>query len=220
MGTGPGGGIYQILALNLDRDELITQRWFVTSTNPTRPHPLHKAGHPTTTAIMDFTSRCSHRLKVQLARCGSKGTIRAQFADTPQLIRVTPPSWTDSLRSLLLPSCSWSIYTDASWRAIHPIPVEAVFGIQGSHTGRGALFLSANLPDWCSDTMAIRFEIPPTLHSLGGSAQVAELLAIHTGLHLLGLSHRGHENHPPLVSRSGVHGGRGSISLRQPLLSL
>ena len=63
--------------------------------------------------------------------------------------------------------------------------MEAVFGIQGSHSGSGALFLSADYPDWCSHTLAIRFEIPPTLHSLGGSALVAELLAIHTGLHLL-----------------------------------
>ena len=59
--------------------------------------------------------------------------------------------------------------------------MEAVFGIQGSHIERGALFLSANLPEWCSDTRALRFDIPPTLHSLGGSALVAELLAIHTG---------------------------------------
>ena len=40
-------------------------------------------------------------------------------------------------------------------------------------------------PDWCSHIAAVGFEIPPTLHPLCGSAQVAELLAIHAGLHLL-----------------------------------
>ena len=41
------GGIYQILALLQDREELTTQRWTVTSVNPTCPHPLQIAGHPT-----------------------------------------------------------------------------------------------------------------------------------------------------------------------------
>ena len=60
--------------------------------------------------------------------------------------------------------------------------MEAVFGIQGSQRGSGALFLSADLPDWYSDTVAVRFD---TLDHQGSSAQVAELLAIHSGLHLL-----------------------------------
>ena len=51
--------------------------------------------------------------------------------------------------------------------------------------GRGALFLSADFPDWCSHLVAACFEIPPTLRALGGSAQVAELLAIYAGLSLL-----------------------------------
>ena len=38
---------------------------------------------------------------------------------------------------------------------------------------------------WCSNIRAVRFEIPPTLPALGGTAQVAELLAIHAGLQLL-----------------------------------
>ena len=54
-----------------------------------------------------------------------------------------------------------------------------------SHSGRGALFLSADHPDWYSNIRAVRFEIPQTLQVLGGTAQVAELLAIHAGLQLL-----------------------------------
>ena len=54
--------------------------------------------------------------------------------------------------------------------------------MQGIHEGRGALFLSA---DWCAGIVAVRFEIPPTLQALGGTAHVAELMAIHAGLHLL-----------------------------------
>ena len=177
------GSIYQIFALLPDSGELLTQRWLLTSVNSNCRYPLQLAGRPTTSPLSDFTTRCSHRLLVQLASCHRKGTIRAEVEDTPQFTRRT--LWTDAIRPLLLSSSSWSIFTDASWRAIHPIPVEAVFGIQGSHTGRGALFLSADHPDWCSDTLAILFEIPPTLHALGGSALVAELLAIHTGLHLL-----------------------------------
>ena len=45
--------------------------------------------------------------------------------------------------------------------------------------------LSADFPDWCSDITAVCFEIPPTLRALGGTAHVAELLAIQAGLHLL-----------------------------------
>ena len=79
----------------------------------------------------------------------------------------------------------WSVYTDASWRATLPPQAQAMFGTQGTHEGCGALFLSADTPDWCAHIAAVRFEIPPTLRSLGGTAQVAELLAIHTGLQLL-----------------------------------
>ena len=177
------GGIYQTLLP--DRGELITQRWVLTSVNPNCLYPLHLAGHPTASPLSDFTPRCTHRLLVHLARCHRKGTIRAEFEDTPQLTRFAPTSWLANIRPLLRSSSSWSIFTDASWRAIQPIPVEAVFGIQSSHTGCGALFLSADHHHWCADTLALRFEIPPTLHSLGGSALVAELLAIHTGLQLL-----------------------------------
>ena len=94
-------------------------------------------------------------------------------------------SWTDSLRHSLSRVHSWSVYTDASWRAIHPPPAPSLVGMQGTHEGRGALFLSADSPNWCSSIAAVRFDIPPTLHALGGTAHVAELLAIHTGLHLL-----------------------------------
>ena len=51
--------------------------------------------------------------------------------------------------------------------------------------GRGALFLSADLPDWCSEVVAVSFEIPPALRPLGGTPLVAELLAIQAGLQLL-----------------------------------
>ena len=37
----------------------------------------------------------------------------------------------------------------------------------------------------CSYIAGVRFEIPPTLQALGGTAHVVELLAIHAGLHLL-----------------------------------
>ena len=47
------------------------------------------------------------------------------------------------------------------------------------------MFLSSDTPDWCSNIFAARFDIPPTLRSLGGTAHVAELIAIHAGLHLL-----------------------------------
>ena len=44
-----------------------------------------------------------------------------------------------------------------------------------------------SFPDWCSHLLAIRFDIPPTLRSLGGTAR--ELLAIQAGLHLLHALH-------------------------------
>ena len=97
----------------------------------------------------------------------------------------SPPSWTDSIRPSLAGEFSWSVYTDASWRPILPLPAQAVFGLQGSHEGQGALFLSADSPDWCSSLAGVRFEIPPILQALGGTAHVAELLAIHAGLYLL-----------------------------------
>ena len=137
----------------------------------------------------DFCTRCTSRLIVLLARCLQRGTIRAEFTDTPSLGQPTLPTWVTSFRPLLRTDCSWSIYTDASWREIQPIPAESVFGIQGSHQGCDALFLSADLSDWCSDILALRFDIPPLLRAQGGSALVAELLAIHAGLHLLHTLH-------------------------------
>ena len=105
----------------------------------------------------------------------------------PRSPRPTLPtlSLPDSLHSLLPRDHTWSVYTDASWRAKQPLHPQAVFGTQGTQEGRGALFLSADSPDWCSHIAAIRFEIPPTLRALDGTAQVAELLAIYTGLFLL-----------------------------------
>ena len=141
------------------------------------------------TTRVDFSSRWTTRLIVFLARCLRRGTIRAEFTDMPCLTQPTLPTWVAPLRLLLRTDCSWSLYTDASWREIQPIPAEAVFGIQGSHQGSGALFLSADLPDWCADILAIRFDIPPILRAQEGSALVAELLALHAGLHLLHTLH-------------------------------
>ena len=122
---------------------------------------------------------------VLLTRNLNKGTIRAEFPDIPHLTEPPCQTWVDHLRPFLGPAPSWSIYTDASWRALHPPQAQAVFGLLGSHQGRGALFLSADYPDWCSDILAVCFEIPPTLQACGGTAQVAELLAINAGLQLL-----------------------------------
>ena len=94
------------------------------------------------------------------------------------------PAWPEPFRQLLSPAHTWSVYSDSSWRAVKPIQARAAFGLQGSHLGRGALFLSAELPDWCSEISAISFEIPPILRALGGSPDVAELLAIPAGLQL------------------------------------
>ena len=183
--TGPGGGIYQILSLAPNDHNLIVQRWLTLPTGPGRPRAITRAGHPTTLPITDFTHRCTHRLLV-LRGCGQrKGTIRTEIPDTPCLTSSTPPSWVEPLRLCLPSTHSWSLYSDSSWRRATPLQAKAVFGLQGSHHGRGALFFSADLPDWCSDISAASFEIPLTLRALGGSAYVAELLAIHAGLHLL-----------------------------------
>ena len=186
---GPGdwawGGIHQLLGFNQTCCQLTAQRWITLPQGPGRPRAITRIGQPLTIAASDFTARCTHRLLVLLARCQLKGTIRAEFPDTPALTDPPRLSWTHSFRPLLASAPSWSIYTDASWRVVHPIQAQAVFGLQGTHSGRGALFLSADLPDWCSAIFAVHFDIPPTLPSLGGSAQVAELLAIQAGLRLL-----------------------------------
>ena len=186
---GPGdwawSGIHQLLTYNQTCGELTAQRWVTLPTGPGRLRAITRIGHPLTIAASDFTARCTHRLLVLLARCQLKGTIKAEFPDTPALMDPPRLSWTHSFRPLLVSAPSWSIYTDASWRAVHPIQAQAVFGLQGTHSGRGVLFLSADLPDWCSTILAVRFDIPPTLPSLGGSAQVAELIAIQAGLQLL-----------------------------------
>ena len=118
-------------------------------------------------------------------RSRHKGTIKVEFPDTPNLTPLTPPTWVDMLHPPPSTAHSWSVDADASWRLITPLQAQAVFGLQGSHHGRGALFLSADLPDWCSDITAVCFGIPPTLRALGGTAHVAEHLAIQAGLHLL-----------------------------------
>ena len=190
---GPGewawGGIYQLLGLAPNGLDLIVQRWLPLPSGSGRARTIICAGHPTTLPTSDFLTRCSHRLLVLRGRCLRKGTIRADFPDIPCLTPFTPPAWVEPLRPILLTTHSWSIYSDSSWRRAAPVQSKAVFGLQGSHQGRGALFLSADLPDWCSTISAASFEIPLTLRALGGSAHVAELLAIHAGLHLLSALH-------------------------------
>ena len=179
------GGIHQVLTLLPEQSALIVQRWVALPTTPGGPRSVSRTDHTFTATITDFTTRCTHRLLVLLTRSSLKGTIRAEFPDTPNLTVPSFNTWVDALRPFLISAPSWSIYTDASWRAILPHQAQAVFGLQGSHSGRGALFLSADHPDWCSNIRAVRFEIPPTLQVHGGTAQVAELLAIHAGLQLL-----------------------------------
>ena len=179
------GGIYQIIGFHPESDALTIQRWSaISGGGRNRPRLLARSGSTTTLQHRDFVSRVSHRLLVSTAKTPGKGTIHAEFPDSlgpPP----PPPPWSEPLRSLLPGGYTWSVYTDASWRATRPLQAQAVFGTQGTHEGRGALFLSADAPDWCSHLAAARFEIPPTLRALGGTAQVAELLAIFTGLSLL-----------------------------------
>ena len=200
MQRGPGdwawGGIFQIIDYRPERDILTLQRWVDFPSPPDHPRRIHRTGHTfTNTTSSDFTTRSTHRLLVLHPRDSGKGTIRAEFPDTPTLSMLPCPSWVDQLWPNMTSATTWSLYTDASWRAIHPPQAPAVFGLQGSHRGRGAVFLSADHPDWCSHILTVKFDIPPTIQALGGTAQVAELLAIQTGvfilhsLHLLGTVH-------------------------------
>ena len=139
------------------------------------------AGYPVTIKHSEFAYLSSDRLLVILAKDPNKGTVHAEFPHHIGLPTSSPWAWTNALRTSLPASYAWSVYTDASWRATHPPQAQAVFGTQGTHEGCGALFLSADTTDWCAQIAAVRFEIPPTLRSLGGTAQVTELLAIHAG---------------------------------------
>ena len=158
LSRGPGdwawGGIHQIIASLPEENVLTLQRW-----TEGRGRSLTRSGHTFTTSPADFTNRCSHRLLVHPSCSPGKGIIRAEFPDTPQLTPAPGPIWVDALHPLDS-SISWSIYTDASWRAVHPPQAQAVFGLRGSHHGRGALFFTADHPDWCSEVLAVHFEIP------------------------------------------------------------
>ena len=179
------GGIYQILGSLPERDVLALQRWSALPGAHNRTRPIIRTGSSTTLHHRDFVLRVTHRLLVSTTKTPGKGTIHAEFPDSLGPPSPPTPSWSEPLRSLLPGSHTWSVYTDASWRATQPLQAQAVFGNQGTHEGRGALFLSADSPDWCSHFAAARFEIPPTLRALSGTAQVAELLAIYLGLSLL-----------------------------------
>ena len=96
-----------------------------------------------------------------------------EFPNTPSLTTIPQPSWMAPFRNTLTSAASWSVYTDASWKAAHPIQAQALFGLQGTHLGWGALFLSADSPDWCSHILAVQFKIPPTHRALGGTSAAA-----------------------------------------------
>ena len=173
------GGIHQVLTFLPEQNALILQRWVDLHTTPGGQRSISRADHTFTTSITDFSTRCSHRLIVLLTRNNMKGTIRAEFPDTRNLTESSFNTWVDSLRPFLTSAPSWSIYTDSSWRAITPPPSPSSVRI-------------ARVPQWsrgpvslCFDIRAVRFDIPPTLPALGGTAQVAELLAINAGLQLL-----------------------------------
>ena len=179
------GGIYQIIDAPLESDTLTVQRWSALPGGHNRPRPLIRNGSSTRLQHKDFVARVTHRLLVSISKSPCTGTIHAEFPDSLGLPPPPSPSWSEPFRSLLPGGYTWSVYTDASWRATHPLQAQAVFGTLGTHAGRGALFLSADSSDWCSHLVAACFDIPPTLRALGGSAQVAELLAIYAGLSLL-----------------------------------
>ena len=219
-----------MLTLHPDSDEITSQRWTASQPGPNRPSLILRSGHPTLCSAKDFASRCTHRLLFLLAHSVRTGEIRAELPKNPNITLTAPPSksWINSLRPLLPATTTWSIYTDASWKADHPIQAEAVFALQGTHCGGGALFLSADTPDCCSNILAAHFDIPPTLRALGGTAQVAELIAIHAGLHLLhSFKLRGtvysdclsaYESYSPVVLGRHLHGRRRGPHLLQPFI--
>ena len=150
---------------------MAVQRWFPHPAGPGRSRAIARAGHPTSIPTVDLISRCTHRLLVLRAAAFKQSS--------PTRPACPPPS---HLPGRILKS----VYMDASWREAKPI--SSSWSTRMTFRS-GTLFLSANSPDWCSQITAISFEIPLTLRALGGSAQVAELLAIQTGLHLLHTLH-------------------------------
>ena len=179
------GGIYQILDPCPERGTLTLQRWSALPGGPNRLRPIIRNGSPTTILHTDFVSRVTHRLLVAIGNSSGKGTIHAEFSDYLGTTSPYPSPWPTSLRSGLPGGHTWSVYTDAIWRAQQPLEAQTAFSSHGTYFGRGALFLSADFPDWCSHITAVRFDIPPTLRVLGETAQVTELLAIYTGISLL-----------------------------------
>ena len=142
------GGIYQIIGSRPESDALTIQRWSALPGGLNRPRPIIRTGSPTAILHTHFVFRVTHRLLVSSANSPGKGTIHAEFPDYLGPSPPPPSSWPDSLPSLLPGGPSWSVYTDASWRAQQPLQAQAAFGSQGTHSGRGALFLTADSPDW------------------------------------------------------------------------
>ena len=103
-----------------------------------------------------------------------KGSIRAKFPDTPNLTESPWHTWVYSLRPFIgwAPSCP--IYTDASWRALqHPKP-SSVRTARVPPGTQGPFPLGRHHRDWCSNILAVCFEIPPSLKAFRGTAQVAD----------------------------------------------
>ena len=131
---GPGdwarGGIHKLLAFNQACGVLTAQPWTTLPTGPGRPRSITRIGQPLTISYTDFTARCTHRLFVLLARCQAKGMVRADFPDTPAPMGSPRLSWMNPLRPLLASAPAWSIYTDARWRAVHPIQAQALLNFK------------------------------------------------------------------------------------------
>ena len=100
-GNWEWGGIHQVLTFLLEQNALILRRWVDLPTSPGGPHSIYRTDHTFTSTITDFTTRCSHRLIVLLARSSMKGTIRAEFPDTPNLTESPYTTWVDTRRPFL-----------------------------------------------------------------------------------------------------------------------
>ena len=189
-----------------------------------------RAGYPTTIKHMDFVSRVTHRLLVSIAKDSGKGTIHAEFPDHVGTHTLPTPSWPDFLRSLLPRGHSWSVYTDASWQAKQPLQAQAVFGTQGTHEGREALFLTADFPGLVFTHRRRPLRDPPdpagprrygtggrTACNLHRAISSVHLELVPSGHDLFGLSRGREKDHATVDPRQSLPGrrccpGRGSSS--------
>ena len=140
----------------------------------TRQYYLTRCSHSSTSTTADFISRCTQRLLVLLARCQRKGTIWAEFPDAP--------AWPRPLHSHGQTPIGLSSAQPALGRFTRmPVGGQCTQSKRRLSSGYKASILAAGL------SMRTYFgspvSNPPTLRYLGGTAQIAELLAIHAGLH-------------------------------------